>query len=471
MIRWLPLLLAWAGCLAAGQSPDASDSGWDWDWQVQFFPELVGQLPSDSSTWVDFNSSDLSDADRRWGVVTVASRDPHIAKVTPESTHYTLRTQHMGEDGVWSSAFEVSGVFLGHTTMWLQMHNNSVDGPLMRRSPPVPVTVVRPDRAIDHAFNYSVAILASIIYINFGCALDLAVLTKTLRRPIGPVIGLVSQFLFMPLISYVLGLILFPSSAAMQLGLFFTGTSPAGGASNIWTYALDGNINLSITMTTISTFAAFAMMPLWIFSLGHTIFAQAQITIPYVRIGTIAFGLLIPLFIGLLLQRFLPKVSKFMVKILKPFAALLIIFIVIFAIITNYYLFHLFSWQILLAGMGLPWIGFFSGFLAARVLRQPSEDIIAIAIETGVQNTGIAIFMLRFSLGQPEADLTTVVPVAVAVLTPVPLIILIAIRRLRRFVYDLSRPGPELEPLGQQNTSNKLALITRPVTEVPTSHP
>lgn len=43
----------------------------------------------------------------------------------------------------------------------------------------------------------------------------------------------------------------------MQLGMFFTGVSPAGGASNIWTYVLGGNLDLSITMTTISTFAAF----------------------------------------------------------------------------------------------------------------------------------------------------------------------------------------------------------------------
>lgn len=46
----------------------------------------------------------------------------------------------------------------------------------------------------------------------------------------------------------------------------------------------------------------------------------------------------------------------------------------------------------------------------------------AIAIEAGVQNTGIAIFLLRFALGQPQADLTTVIPVSVAITTPFPLL-------------------------------------------------
>lgn len=41
------------------------------------------------------------------------------------------------------------------------------------------------------------------------------------------------------------------------------------------------------------------------------------------------------------------------------------------------------------------------------LFKQNWKDVIAIAIETGVQNTGLAIFALRFSLPQPEADLTT----------------------------------------------------------------
>lgn len=57
--------------------------------------------------------------------------------------------------------------------------------------------------------------------------------------------------------AYGLGLLLFPNSPEMQLGLFFTGASPAGGASNTWTVILGGNLDLSITMSTTSTLSAF----------------------------------------------------------------------------------------------------------------------------------------------------------------------------------------------------------------------
>lgn len=57
--------------------------------------------------------------------------------------------------------------------------------------------------------------------------------------------------------------------------------------------------------------------------------------------------------------------------------------------------------------MGLPWLGYMLAYILARICRQSSKDSLTIAIETGIQNTGISIFLLRFALPQPEADLTT----------------------------------------------------------------
>lgn len=57
--------------------------------------------------------------------------------------------------------------------------------------------------------------------------------------------------------------------------------------------------------------------------------------------------------------------------------------------------------------MGLPWLGFVFGLVVAKLLRQSEADVRAIAIETGIQNTGVSIFLLRFTLEPPAADLTT----------------------------------------------------------------
>lgn len=144
----------------------------------------------------------------------------------------------------------------------------------------------------------------------------------------------------------MLGLILFPDNVEMRIGMFFTGCSPAGGASNIWTVILGGNIDLSITMTTISTLASFGMMPLWLFTLGKVIFDSGNMDVPYRNLATYVIGLIIPLAIGMLIKRYLPRVGNFLVRILKVLSIMLILFIVIFAIVTNLYLFELFTWQV-----------------------------------------------------------------------------------------------------------------------------
>lgn len=99
-------------------------------------------------------------------------------------------------------------------------------------------------------------------------------------------------------------------------------------------------------MLLIFAFIKLGMMPLWIFTLGTTIFQRDDLPVPYKRIAAMAIGLLVPLVIGLLIQRYLPRLAKLLVRILKTCSSLLIIFIIIFAIVTNLYLFQLFTWQV-----------------------------------------------------------------------------------------------------------------------------
>ena len=67
--------------------------------------------------------------------------------------------------------------------------------------------------------------------------------------------------------SFGLGFLIFPDNPAMRLGMFFTGVAPGGGASNIWTFILGGNLNLSLAMTSISTLASFGKFELDLFYL------------------------------------------------------------------------------------------------------------------------------------------------------------------------------------------------------------
>lgn len=65
----------------------------------------------------------------------------------------------------------------------------------------IDVTVIREQRVIDRVFTASVATLVSILYINFGCAVDWTSFRSNLKKPIGPAIGFFTQFGIMPTVS------------------------------------------------------------------------------------------------------------------------------------------------------------------------------------------------------------------------------------------------------------------------------
>ena len=76
------------------------------------------------------------------------------------------------------------------------------------------------------------------------------------------------------------------------------GCSPGGNGSNFWTLLLNGDINLSITMTFVSTIAALGMMPLWIFVLGSTL-NEGDLVIPYGQLFISLIALIGPISLGM----------------------------------------------------------------------------------------------------------------------------------------------------------------------------
>lgn len=106
------------------------------------------------------------------------------------------------ENGEWWGSFNVSAVFLGNARVHVIIE---VNGTKVWSHESLPVIIIREERLIDKLFTISVATLVSILYINFGAALDLGKVKEILVRPIGPAIACFCQFLFMPLVSVLYG--------------------------------------------------------------------------------------------------------------------------------------------------------------------------------------------------------------------------------------------------------------------------
>lgn len=126
------------------------------------------------------------------------------------------------------------------------------------------------------------------------------------------------------------------------------------------------------------------------------------------------------------------------------------------------------SWRIILSASLNVWSGFLIGLIASISLRQTMVDRISIAIETGVQNTGVAIVLLGLSLPQPDADIASVVPVAASVMTPIPLTIVYFVIKFKKYIKSSEKHkcSPIDDSLAKEPfNSSKTSSSTLPLTD------
>jgi len=120
----------------------------------------------------------------------------------------------------------------------------------------------------------------------------------------GFVIGLLSQYGFMPLISYAL-CFAFGFSNTAAIGVMLCGMMPGGSTSNLFTYWAKGNIALSMAMSAVSTIFACFMIPLLYLIFVQTTFAGTgaeAVKLPALNFIMAIVCLMIPIPIGMLIR-------------------------------------------------------------------------------------------------------------------------------------------------------------------------
>lgn len=302
----------------------------------------------------------------------------------------------------------------GHDVFVLQVSSNrssnaTADGRLALR-------ILRKENVLDVIFLAILGIFLVINNINMGSILDMEEVKAVFKKPVGPLVGFGSQFLFMPLASYGVSVWLV-DSPNMRFGLFALGSSPGGVGSNFWTYLLHGDLQLSVVMTVVSTLAALGMMPLWLLTLGQRFLEESNVKVPFVQLFIPLGSFILPVAVGILIKKQRPQWAAVIKKIFRPFTVCLLIFLLTVGLYTNLYLFRFLTWRLVLAGLLVAWGGFTFGALAAMAFCMKREQVIAISIETAMQNAGIAFMLLKVSLPQPDADIGCVAPVAQLLVT------------------------------------------------------
>lgn len=257
----------------------------------------------------------------------------------------------------------------------------------------------------------------TIAFVMFGVALDIELrqFREVLTKPKSAITGIISQFLLLPAVTFLVILIIKPSPT-VALGMILVAACPGGNISNFMASLAKGNIALSVSLTAFATVAATVMTPANFAFWGDLYVSYYEKTgTSYLRpieidfwqvVQTVFILLGIPVILGLFVAQKFPKLT---LKIKKPIKQASIIIFILFVIVllsanfSNFMRYIHLIFIIVLIHNGLA-LG--TGFLFSTIMRRPRQDRRAITIETGIQNSGLAlVLMFNPKIFPPELEL------------------------------------------------------------------
>lgn len=227
--------------------------------------------------------------------------------------------------------------------------------------------------------------MLGIIMFGMGLTLSPQDFKIVLSRPKDILIGCLTQFTVMPLLAWALTRA-FSLPQELAIGVILVGCCPGGTASNVITYLAKGDLALSVGMTAASTVLAPLLTPLLIWLLAGTmvdVHTSAMLL-------SIVYIVILPIVFGLICQRFLPKMTQRITPYLPAFSSIAVALTVGIVVAHNADRLMTAGLLVVLIVMLHNLLGLGIGYLVGRLLRLQQPKCVAISIEVGMQNSGLA---------------------------------------------------------------------------------
>jgi BASS family bile acid:Na+ symporter len=255
----------------------------------------------------------------------------------------------------------------------------------------------------------------TIAFIMFGVALQIKVehFKRLVQKPKSTIIGVISQFVLLPAVTCAIAILLRKYiTPTIGLGMILVASCPGGNISNFISSLAKGNVALSVSLTAIATLVAIIMTPLnfkiwgeiflfYMSKINPDLFPKLRID-PVSMFMTVFIILGIPLLAGMWVNRKFPATTEKIVKPIKTLSIVIFGGMVISAFLSNYeyfidYIKYIFIIVLMHNGLALA-----TGFSFSSLLGVSSYDRRSITIETGIQNSALALVLLLVTGIFPE---------------------------------------------------------------------
>ncbi len=227
--------------------------------------------------------------------------------------------------------------------------------------------------------------LLGLVMFGMGLTLNPTDFKVVFSRPKDVIIGCLAQFIIMPLTALALTKV-FHLTPELALGVILVGSCPGGTASNVITYLAKGDLALSVGMTATSTVLAPLLTPLIVWVMAGT-FVDVNALSMFFSILQVV---ILPIVLGFVIQRYSPRFTSRAVGYLPAFSSLAITLIAGTVVSHN-------AERLLNSGLLISLVvmlhnicGLLLGFSVGKVLKLEYRKCVAISIEVGMQNSGLA---------------------------------------------------------------------------------
>ena len=257
---------------------------------------------------------------------------------------------------------------------------------------------------------------ATIVLIMFGMGLSLTKISFKILfiRPWVVLSGLLFQMLLLPLIAFIIA-VFAPISYELKIGLMLISVCPGGTVSSLVTYWLKGNVALSISLTALNSLLILITLPLIVnFSIsffgGHL---DAPMNLPVMdSVLNVLLLIILPTIIGIIIKEYKPQWALMIEKPLEKtmtFILLLVYVVIVFLEQKqggNDWSTYL---KVFIITLILNFVSMAISYFSSIKLGFKNKNSYTIAIEVGLQNTALAIFVATTLLKSPNIAIVPVV--------------------------------------------------------------
>lgn len=236
--------------------------------------------------------------------------------------------------------------------------------------------------------------------VMFGVALGISVsdFKRLLKQPKLLMAGLVTQFILLPLLTFIIVLLVNPQPS-IALGMMMVAACPGGNISNFITHLAKGNTALSVSLTAFGTFLAIVATP-FNFEFYAQLYPPTSLILreislqPMALVKLVVLILGVPMALGMFVRSKNTLLAQKISRGLKPLSIALFIAMVVVAFLNNVEVFNNFIHHVLILGISHNFLALLLGFLLAKAMRLSFKNQKTLAIETGIQNSGLGLLLI-----------------------------------------------------------------------------